>query len=157
MRNSFIKIAIAAILLVLVGCGSAKDENSCITKSRQDVIISWGEYDMKNNQLIRGYAIKTDMTIREIYNLRDSVGVDTLAIADMDLYCDMDAKLMNTIIKVQKLNVPADTVRFVRYSNLATEYSLNGFWNNRLKAIGSKEYREVFGILNTISPIKFEE
>lgn len=157
MRYSFIKIVIAIILLVLAGCGSAKDENSCISKSRQDVIISWGEYDMKNNQLIRGYAIKTDMTIRKLYNLRDSVGADTLAIADMDLYCEMDAKLMNTIIKVQKLNVPADTVRFVRYSNLATEYNLNGFWNNRLKAIGSKEYREVFSILNTISPIKFEE
>lgn len=153
MKSSFFIVC----FLFLIGCSSSKVKNDCISESRKSVLISWGDYDMKNNKLIRGYAVKTDRTVHKLYNLRDSIGAKVLANADDDVYCEANAKLWKTILEVQKLNVPADTIRFVRYSNLQTDYHLNGFWNNRLKAIGSKEYREVFSILNTLSPIKFEE
>ena len=153
MKSSFLIIGI----LFLIGCSSPKVDEDCISEARKGVLISWGDYDMKNNQLIRGYAVKTDRTVHTLYNLSDSIGIEVLTKADDSSYCDMNAQLWNTILTVQKLNVPADTVRFVRYSNLKTDMKLNGFWNNRFKAIGSKEYREVFSILNTISPIKFEE
>lgn len=153
MRSSFIII----LLAVLMGCGSAKQEAECVTEARIKVLISWGDYDMKNNKLMNGYAITTDKQVYQLYNLSDSIGTVPLYKTNDSVYCDMSQKLWNTILEVQKLNVPADTVRFVRYANLATGYQLNGFWNNQLKAIGSKEYREVFSILNTISPIKFEE
>lgn len=144
------------ILALLIGCSSSKKEHDCISKSRKNLLISWGDYDMKNNQLISGYAIKTDKTIHKLYNLQDSIGTEILSKTSDSIYCEMSQKLWNTILKVQKLNVTADTVRFVRYANPDTDYQLNGFWNNRYKAIGSKEYREVFDILNTISPNKFE-
>jgi len=145
------------IFSLLISCSSTKEEDDCISEARKNVLISWGDYDMKNNRLINGYAVKTDRSIYKLYNLRDSIGSVVLTKADDSLYCEMNAKLWSTILNVQKLNVPADTVRFVRYSNLSTNMNLNGFWNNRFKAIGSKEYREVFSILNTLSPIKFEE
>lgn len=153
MKSSFLIFG----FLFLIGCSSPKVDNDCISESRKSVLISWGDYDMKNNQLIRGYAVKTDRTVHKLYNLRDSIGTEVLVNADDDDYCEANSKLWKTILEVQKLNVPADTIRFVRYSNLQTDYHLNGFWNNSLKAIGSKEYREVFSILNTLSPIKFEE
>jgi len=153
MKNSFLIVC----FLFLIGCSSPKVDKDCISESRKSVLISWGDYDMKNNKLIRGYAVKTDRTVHTLFNLRDSIGSEVIAIANDDVYCEASSKLWNTILEVQKLNVPADTIRFVRYSNLQTDYQLNGFWNNRLKAIGSKEYREVFSILNTLSPIKFEE
>lgn len=149
------KVLIIATAL-LISCSSAKLDNDCISKSRRNLLISWGDYDMKNNKLISGYAIKTDRTVHQLYNLQDSIGSQILGKAPDSLYCDMTQKLWNTILNVQKLNVPADTVRFVRYMNPDNNYQLNGFWNNRYKAIGSKEYREVFTILNSISPIKFE-
>lgn len=150
------KYLISLSLLFLIACSSAKKESDCITESRKSLIISWGDYDMKNNHLIKGYAIKTDRTIYKLYNLHDSLGTKILAKTDDTTYCNMNNLLWKTILDVQKLNVPADTVRFVRYSNPATGYQLNGFWNNKFKAIGSKEYREVFDILNSISPTKFE-
>ena len=153
MKNSLVIV----LLAVLMGCGSAKNEAECVTPARIKVLISWGDYDMKNNKLIAGYAVTTDKNVYQLYDLSDSIGVVPLYKTTDSVYCEMSNKLWNTILEVQKLNVPADTVRFVRYANLATEYQLNGFWNNQLKAIGSKEYREVFSILNTISPIKFEE
>lgn len=153
MKSSILII----VILFFVSCSSTIVENDCISESRKSVLISWGDYDMKNNKLIRGYAVKTDRTVHTLYNLRDSIGKEVISKADDADYCDANNKLWKTILEVQKLNVPADTVRFVRYSNLQTEYHLNGFWNNSLKAIGSKEYREVFSILNTMSPIKFEE
>jgi hypothetical protein len=140
-----------------MACGSTKKKDDCISESRKNLIISWGDYDMKNNRLIRGYAIKTDRTIHQLHNLHDSISSEVIAKTDDTTYCEMTSMLWNTILTVQKLNVPADTVRFVRYSNPSTGYQLNGFWNNRYKAIGSKEYREVFDILNSISPIKFEK
>ncbi len=153
MKNSFVLI----FLIVLMGCGSSKNEANCVSEARKKVLISWGDYDMKQNKLIKGYAITTDKQVYQLYNLSDSIGIIPLYKTTDSVYCEMSGLLWNTILEVQKLNVPADTVRFVRYANLATGYQLNGFWNNRLKAIGSKEYREVFSILNTISPIKFEE
>ncbi|MER3327960.1 MAG: hypothetical protein RIF34_00165 [Candidatus Kapaibacterium sp.] len=153
MHNSLIII----LLAVLMGCGSAKNEYDCVSESRKKVLISWGDYDMKNNKLISGYALKTDKQVYQLHNLSDSISSAPLYKTTDSVYCEISNKLWSTILEVQKLNVPADTVRFVRYANLGTGYQLNGFWNNRLKAIGSKEYREVFGILNTISPIKFEE
>lgn len=153
MRNSFIII----IIVFLVSCSSTRNEADCVSEARKKVLISWGDYDMKHNKLIKGYAVTTDKKVYQLYNLSDSIGNTPLLKTTDSLYCLMSNMLWNTILEVQKLNVPADTVRFVRYSNIATEYQLNGFWNNRLKAIGSKEYREVFSILNTISPIKFEE
>ncbi|MFA7326199.1 MAG: hypothetical protein WC121_06005 [Candidatus Kapaibacterium sp.] len=153
MKNSFIII----VLIFLISCGSAKQEAECVTESRIKVLISWGDYDMKNNKLINGYAVTTGKQVYQLFNLSDSIGTVPLYKTTDSVYCEMSQKLWDTILEVQKLNVPADTVRFVRYANLASGYNLNGFWNNRLKAIGSKEYREVFSILNTISPIKFEE
>ncbi len=153
MHNSFIII----LLVVLMGCGTARKEAECVTEARKKVLISWGEYDMKNNKLIAGYAVTTDKQVYQLFNISDSIGTEPLLKTTDTVYCEMSNKLWSTILEVQKLNVPADTIRFVRYANLATGYQLNGFWNNRLKAIGSKEYREVFSILNTISPIKFEE
>lgn len=153
MQNSLVII----LLIVLMGCGSAKNESDCVNAASEKVLISWGEYDMKNNKLIAGYAVAADKQVYQLYNLRDSIGTVPLYKTTDSVYCEMSDKLWSTILKVQKLNVPADTVRFIRYTNQATNYQLNGFWNNRLKAVGSKEYREVFSILNTISPIKFEE
>lgn len=153
MKNSFIII----LLVAMFGCGSVNNEYDCVTESRKEVLISWGDYDMKHNKMIAGYAVTTDKQVYQLYNLSDSIGAVPLYKTTDSVYCEMSNKLWNTILKVQKLNVPADTVRFVRYANPARGFQLNGFWNNRLKAIGSKEYREVFGILNTISPIKFEE
>ena len=153
MKYSFISI----LLVVLMGCGSVKNEYDCVSESRKEVLISWGDYDMRNNKMIAGYAVTTDKQVYQLYNLSDSIGTVPLYKTTDSVYCEMNIRLRNAILEVQKLNVPADTVRFIRYANPARGFQLNGFWNNRLKAIGSKEYREVFGILNSISPIKFEE
>ena len=142
---------------MLIGCSTTKNEADCVSESRKKALISWGDYDMKNSRMINGYAVATDKNIYQLYNLSDSISKVPISKTTDSVYCMMSKKLWDTILEVQKLNVPADTVRFVRYANKATGYQLNGFWNNRLKAIGSKEYREVFSILNTISPIKFEE
>ena len=153
MLNRFF---ILVVSLFVFGCSSV-EYSKCVTESRRSVIISWGDYDMINNKVIRGYAVTTDMNVYSLASLRDStMGEPVLKTTD-SVYCNMTEKLWNTIMEVQKLNVPADTVRFIRYSNPKTNISVNGFWNNKLKAIGSKEYREVFSILNTISPVKFEE
>jgi hypothetical protein len=150
------KVLIAALCLITLGCSSL-DYSRCISESRRSVIISWGDYDMKNSKVIHGYAVTTEMKVYNLASLRDStVGEPALMTTD-SVYCEMTEKLWETILEVQTLNVPADTVRFIRYSNPKNNVSVNGLWNNKLKAIGSKEYREVFSILNTISPVKFEE
>ena len=122
--------------------------------NRFEVIFAPKEDIMKEGKSLLNLAKKN---IYQLYNLSDSISKVPISKTTDSVYCMMSKKLWDTILEVQKLNVPADTVRFVRYANKATGYQLNGFWNNRLKAIGSKEYREVFSILNTISPIKFEE
>src|SRR6056300_15209 len=150
------RLLITVIFLTLFGCSSV-EYSKCVTESRRSVIISWGDYDMKNNKVIHGYAVTTEMKVYNLADLSDSTMGEPLLKATDSVYCDMTDKLWNTIMEVQKLNVPADTVKFIRYSNPKTNIIVNGFWNNKLKAIGSKEYREVFSILNTISPVKFEE
>ena len=150
------KLLISVLCLVTLGCSSV-EYSSCISESRRSVIISWGDYDMQNNKVIHGYAVTTDMKVYSLASLRDSTMGEPIMQASDSVYCAMTEKLWETILEVQTLNVPADTVRFIRYSNPKNKVSVNGLWNNKLKAIGSKEYREVFSILNTISPVKFEE
>lgn len=150
------KVLISVVCLFTLGCSSI-EYSKCITESRRSVIISWGDYDMKNNKVIHGYAVTTEMKVYSLASLRDSTMGEPVLKTNDSVYCKMTEKLWNTIMEVQTLNVPADTVRFIRYSNPKNNVSVNGFWNNKLKAIGSKEYREVFSILNTISPVKFEE
>lgn len=149
------KLYLPIVLVFIFSC-SGVDYPHCINEKTENVIISWGDFDTKNNNLILGYALKGNGYVYELVNLKDSVGTKYEKVSD-SLFCKIYRDLKATILKTQKLNVPADTVRFIKYSNPANNYSNTGRWNNRLKAIGSKEYREIFDILNSVSPKKLEK
>lgn len=143
------------VIFSLVACSSI-EKPYCIIEKSDEVIINWGDYNLKEKKMIRGYSLNTNMEVHELINMDDSLGVEVAVINDTT-YCNVYRTLKKTMVETQKLSVRADTIRFIEYKNPETGFRLVGLWNNKLKAVGSEKYREVFDMLNEITPIKFEK
>lgn len=156
-NNIFLFVVTTIFLLLFNSCSSVKRAD-CIGEGSEGVYISWGDYDYKNKNVINAYRIDTEMNIHNLYSLiNDSISKNAISRVNDSLYCKMYNNLINAIVGTQKLNVTSDTVRFIKFEDKKNMVLINGFWNNRLKAIGSESYREVFNLLNDFSPKKFEE
>jgi len=143
------------VIFCVFGCSSI-EKPYCIIEKSDEVIINWGDYNLKDKRMIRGYSLNTDMKVHELINMDDSLGAEVAYITDTT-YCNIYRTLKKTMVETQKLSVRADTIRFIEYKNPETGFRLIGLWNNKLKAVGSKKYREVFDMLNEITPNKFEK
>lgn len=136
---------------VLMSCNSFKP--TCINDSNKRLTFSFGDFDMKSEQMLNAYQIKSDGKVYKLLNWQGDCASSVFQLSEND-YCTLKKKLEDEIMKTQTLNVQADTVRFVQYLMEGTSNRNRAMWNPRYEAIGSKGYREILDYIHSITGIK---
>ena len=146
MRKIFITLIIIILAINLFGC--AHHVNSCIGTAIKPIIIRWGEYYSKNGE-IRGWQLSSNLIIQK-YNKKsfmDSISIENFAILPDYKFCKFVKMVQDTLIKVQALNVYADSMRFVEYLNTERDVNLRANWNMNFNTFLSSGFQTVYDSL----------
>lgn len=98
---------------------------------------------MKKNILVEGYILHSNGNIFKLQNIQDTIGSKIGNLSDDD-YCEIQKKLRNEFLKIEILNVTADTMRFVEYTSEKSLTTQRAFWNKNFQTETNKEFFYIF-------------
>jgi hypothetical protein len=96
------------------------------------------------------YSLKADLQITNNSVPKTFDEPKLLAKVDSNTYCEIYNDLMNLMLKVQTLYVPADSNHFVEFINPEMNYRFRAVWNPTNENKGNKEFRQFYERLNNL-------
>lgn len=141
------KVIMFLILALLISCSSAPKPADCLGERNSDIKIIWGVITDNGN---RGhqYTLKSDRTISmDSIPYLDGKSRHVADIPRADEFCSIYTDLMNLMLKVQALNVPAETNHFIEFVNPRANYRFRALWNPVHTNHGNKEFKEIYNRL----------
>ena len=127
MKSLIIFISAIIFACFIPGCKSQKA--GCQSEINKELKISWGEYYPKE-VIMKGYELTNDAELYSITRkLNKDIDLQKIGKLDNEKYCDIVNNLEKMFLKVQVINVPADTSRFIEYSNKTTSVTMRAIWN----------------------------
>ena len=145
---SFHKIGFSLVALMLVFISSCKTvEKDCLSAGYENIRIEWG-YLTKANQS-EYYSLNSKSEIKQFVSddLHQTV-VDSFMINKNDM-CHLINKTSALFLKVQTLNVPADSNNYITLYNNKTRVVLRALWNPVHDNLGNKEFKALYQELMT--------
>jgi hypothetical protein len=149
--NNIFVILLFFGILFLSGCKTGLPK--CYDDRNKNLVIRWGEYYNKAD-LFKGYQIDSKGLVSNIeksgkdknYKMTD------IGLADGNRYCYAMGMLRYLFLKIQTLNEPGDTVRFIEYYNPDRNSNTKAIWNPVYKTAGSEGYRDAYDSLQALVP-----
>lgn len=132
IKKYFLSVHFIAIIIVLtISLPSCKTlpPKECLPQQMKDLKIKWGDYIMKDDKLVQGYILHSNGDLYKIEKMQDTIGEKIGNITD-EQYCQIHQQVRDEFIKVQVLNVTADTMRFVEYKSVNADITQRAFWNS---------------------------
>ncbi|PKL84645.1 MAG: hypothetical protein CVV22_11960 [Ignavibacteriae bacterium HGW-Ignavibacteriae-1] len=138
------KILLLSILTILISCSSAQKSTECLSDKDKDFKIHWGKIikgDMKGNN----YTLTSDRKIHKGATQSNTVEGDLIAtIEDAEAFCSFYSDLMNVMLRIQSLHVPADTNHFIEFINPGMNYKFRAMWNPNHDNQGNREFKAIY-------------
>lgn len=152
MYNNIRIFVVCIFILALAGCSSHKPD--CYNESNKELRLRWGSLITKSGK-ITGYQLNYDSKLLKIGKKEDNDNFtdSVLTIIDGDRYCKLLAMTRDTILKIQALSEPGDSLHFIEYSDPPRNVRMRAVWNPINKTYGSKGFREIYDSLQTLLPV----
>jgi hypothetical protein len=143
--------AICIFGLMFLSCSHTPD---CITVKEREIKIRWGEVFI-NQKVFDGYELDANAILYRNSGFINSKSDDLKPIgnADPELYCTLLLRIRDEFLKVQALNAPGDTSRYVEYIDPANNTSVRALWNPRFKTYLSEGFRGIYDSLQIFTKI----
>ena len=138
-------------LQLLISCSRTPE---CITTKEEDIKIRWGEAFI-NQKVFDGYEIDAKARLYRnsgTFNSKDN-NLTLLGNADPELYCNLLLRIRDEFLKVQALNAPGDTSRYVEYIDPTNNISVRALWNPKFKTVLSEGFRGIYDSLQIFTKI----
>jgi hypothetical protein len=140
--KKIIIILISSVLL-FASCSAPYEPPKCVQKKNKSVIIRWGEHNFKDN-IITGYQLEMNgrlstysRTVTKKYvtaNQKKVVDekIEEIKYVDAKEFCQKLEMIKKILPKTQVVHIPADTCRFVEYSNPEMHVRIRGVWHDKV-------------------------
>lgn len=140
-----LQLVIGLVIGIFINSCSTPSANtkSCLSPQLSDLKIKWGDYIMKKDVLVFGYVVHSNGDIHKLNKIQDTIGVKIGNINDED-YCDLQRRIRDEFLKVEILNVTADTMRFVEYKSLKSGSTQRAFWNSKFRTETNGGFFDIF-------------
>ena len=145
-------IFVCILLFTITSCSSHKHE--CYSENNKELKLRWGYFIAKTGK-ITGYQLNNDASLQKFgktdgpENYKDSILIQV----DGDKYCKLLFMTRDTILKIQALNEPGDSLHFIEYSDPPRNVRMRAVWNPINKTYGSRSFREIYDSLQTLVPV----
>ncbi len=149
--KSFVFSFIFFTILLLNSC-TAPVAKQCLSPQIIDLKIKWGDYIMKKDILVEGYILHSNGNLFKLKNIQDTTGAKIGNLNDDD-YCEIQKKIRNEFLKIDILNVTADTMRFVEYKSEKSLTTQRAFWNSNFKTETNEAFFDIFDKLTELKKI----
>lgn len=146
--KSFVFSIIVLSIFILSSCSTPLTKE-CLSPQISDLKIKWGDYIMKKDILVEGYILHSNGNLFKLKNIQDTTGSKIGNINDND-YCEIQKKIRNEFLKVEILNVTADTMRFVEYKSEMSLTTQRAFWNSKFKTETNQAFFDIFDKLTEL-------
>ncbi len=156
MNMGFVKFYIAVIVSILILSSCAHPLPECYNKSTKNVRIRWGTmYVLSGKE--KGYQIDADATLWKMTlpPMSRDYQKEKLSYVDPVRYCRLTKMVLDTILKIQVLNEPGDSIRFIEYTNVDNGAEMRAMWNPDFKTANSNGFRSLYDSLQLF--LKFEK
>ena len=139
-------------ILIFVACSSHKPD--CYNENNKDLKLRWGYFISKTGK-ISGYQLNYDATLLKIRktNAEDKYTDSVLTCIDGEKYCKFLIMTRDTILKIQALNEPGDSLNFIEYLDHPRNVRMRAMWNPKNKTFGSRGFRGIYDSLQTLVPV----
>lgn len=143
---------ICILIFTFAACSSHKPD--CYHENNRDLTLRWGSFIAKTGK-ITGYQLNYDATLLKIgkneskENFHDSL----LTVIDGDKYCKFLIMTRDTILKIQALSEPGDSLNFIEYSDPPRNARMRAVWNPKNNTFGSSGFRLIYDSLQTLVPV----
>ncbi|TAL67533.1 MAG: hypothetical protein EPN82_13850 [Bacteroidetes bacterium] len=140
------------ILFIFTGCLSHRP--GCMNEGNKGLNLRWGTFISKSGK-ITGYQLNNEAELSKLIykgsfdKLNDSI----LFSIDEEKYCRLLGMTRDTILSIQALNEPGDSLHFIEYSDPPRNVRMRAVWNAINKTFGSKGFREIYDSLQTLVPV----
>jgi hypothetical protein len=152
MKKIISYIIIFGLILTISGCCSHKPD--CYSESNKDLKLRWGSLIPKSGK-ITGYQLNYDATLLKIWkNAGNDDFIDSvIAKIDGDRYCKFLIMTRDTILKIQALSEPGDSLYFIEYADPPRNVRMRAMWNPINKTYGSSGFRLIYDSLQALVPV----
>lgn len=142
------RIIIITAAILLYGCisGSRNTVPDCIEGPNKGVLIRFGNFDNKFNNLLDGYMINDRAEIQDMDSVNQQSGT-LIRRMDAEKYCGLLKRIHEEFIKVQTLNVGAERFRYIELYYPSGNTRLRAVWDPRFETFLSKGFREIYSDL----------
>jgi len=143
------RLTLILFTFIFVGCTSTPKKPDCIGERTKNAEIIWGEITDGGKQR-NYYTLKSDLKITQ--DAVPKITEEALLVAqiDSDTFCSIYNDLMNLMLKVQTLYVPADSNHFVEFINPDMNYRFRAVWNPINENKGNRDFRQFRQRLNNL-------
>ena len=159
MKKIYITFAFLLLFSFLNSCSTAKNEYPpCVTESKKNLIIRFGDLDYKDGT-IRGYQINARAELSAYSSPSGKSSLDEVKIISKipnSDYCYILKNIEQNIIKIQALNQPGDSCRFIEYLNEPSGTDIRAIWNKQFQNYGSREFREMYSIMDSLTQVNIK-
>jgi hypothetical protein len=110
--------------------------------------IRWGETIPATGQ-INGYEIDSRARIFGVIKKDKSAQeeISILPVANPDGFCRSYQMIRSEIIRIQALNAPGDTSRFIEITSPGTNLSFYAIWNTKYTTVANKGFSAAYDSL----------
>jgi hypothetical protein len=145
-----------ALVVFIIGLSfiSCSRTPYCISEKDKDVKIRWGEVFI-SQKVFDGYQLDTKAMLYRNSGYTNSKTDDLILLGEVDpeLYCTLLLRIRDEFLKVQALNAPGDTSRYVEYVDPANNISVRALWNPKFKTYLSEGFRGIYDSLQIFTNI----
>lgn len=155
MRNTMkktITILNILILFLFANCTTTNNKPECLKNGKMDKVeLRWGGMNYKKN-LITGYKIDAKSNLYAISQVGKNQELRSKEIGKItpQQFCSLIKEAQSIFLKVQALNVFADSSNFVEFINPELNSTARAVWNAKFKTFGSKEFRDLLSKLDSL-------
>ena len=145
---SFIRLIVLVFIFSVCSCSSI--EKDCLNKNQKNTIIIWGSLK-SDNSFKDAYQLTSDAVIKH-FTILNGKKEDTSMVRKLSSIevCNSFNETMGLFLKLQSLNVPADSNCFIEYINPDSHVQLRALWNPVFTNRGNKDFKQLFEKLMTL-------
>jgi hypothetical protein len=125
-------------------------EKDCLNKNQKNTVIIWGS--LKSDESFKNsYKLTSDakITHSSVLNSKMDDKILDRKLSNKEV-CDSFNETMGLFLKLQSLNVPADSNCFIEYINPDANVQLRALWNPVHTNKGNKDFKQLFEKLMTL-------
>ena len=151
MKKTYILFNFIFICIIFSGCFTTNP--GCMNDGNRELKMKWGTLNSRTGK-ISGYRLNNSAKLYKMNIFNGNEINDTLMISiDKEKYCRLLGMLRDTILNVQALSEPGDSLHFIEYSDQPRNVKMRAVWNPVYKTIGSKGFREIYDSLQALVPV----